>query len=327
MSNLTIKTPADAVAAALTLLGFVPTESLVMITFGSPNGSFSARVDLPARGDCDEVTGLLHDAAVTNGVQSALLLTFTDAGLSVMDCAESVGLAFIASGIRVHDSIRVNTSGDIYPADSNRVIEVMPGDHPFFLSGRPVLADRAAVAAALATNEDTSVLAERISETKFSRLNRGDADSRLEDARWLADTLTSYKGLELDDEDAALVLSLIEDDGFRDVALATISRENASLYVELWSDLLRRTPKESSVPVAALLGFSAWQNGDGALAWIAVDRGSEVNDQYTLLGLVATMLHEAVPPMAWGQVDLNEVIEAVTDTGVQSTETGEGHGR
>jgi hypothetical protein len=47
-TTLTARTPEDVLAVVPVVLGFEPTESLVMLTFGS-DPPFHARVDLPER--------------------------------------------------------------------------------------------------------------------------------------------------------------------------------------------------------------------------------------------------------------------------------------
>ncbi|MFC6344376.1 DUF4192 family protein, partial [Nocardioides hankookensis] len=50
--------------------------------------------------------------------------------------------------------------------------------------------------------------------------------------------------------------------------------------------------------------FAAWQAGQGALAWCAVDRCVDVDPGYSLAGLVAELLTRAVPPDTWeGEFD------------------------
>ena len=85
----------------------------------------------------------------------------------------------------------------------------------------------------------------------------------------------------------------------RDAAWSSLARTNAQRHVDLWLDVLRRTPAPYTPPVATLLGFAAWQSGHGALAWCAVDRCAEVDPDYTLMTYLASALTHALPPSAW----------------------------
>jgi len=48
--------------------------------------------------------------------------------------------------------------------------------------------------------------------------------------------------------------------------------------------------------------FCAWQAGDGALAWCALDRCFAVADDHALGRCLAECLTRAVPPSAWEEV-------------------------
>jgi hypothetical protein len=76
-------------------------------------------------------------------------------------------------------------------------------------------------------------------------------------------------------------------------------RENADVHVDLWRDVVRRSPEDLVAAPAALLGFAAWLAGDGALAWCAVDRAQQAEPGYGLAGLLAQALAGGVPPSAW----------------------------
>ena len=62
--------------------------------------------------------------------------------------------------------------------------------------------------------------------------------------------------------------------------------------------------------MAALLAWAAWQSGDGALAWCALDRCDEVDPAYGLSALIAEALERAVPPSVWdGGFDWKEGLD------------------
>jgi hypothetical protein len=54
---------------------------------------------------------------------------------------------------------------------------------------------------------------------------------------------------------------------------------------------------------AAVLGFSAWLAGHGALAWCAVDRSLRARPGHSLACLVSDLLDAALPPTRWDPVD------------------------
>ena len=85
----------------------------------------------------------------------------------------------------------------------------------------------------------------------------------------------------------------------RDAALYAVTPETARDHLRVWVTLLRGAPDEQVPDTAAVTGFCAWQAGEGALAWCALDRCFEVDPEH-LLGLaLAECLVRAVPPTAW----------------------------
>ena len=85
----------------------------------------------------------------------------------------------------------------------------------------------------------------------------------------------------------------------RDVAWAQIGHADARRHVDLWRDVVRRSPGETLAAPAALLAFAAWLAGDGALGWCAVEVSQEAEPGYGLAGLVTQALAAGVPPTAW----------------------------
>ena len=115
-----------------------------------------------------------------------------------------------------------------------------------------------------------------------------------------------------DDDEAALVLRAVTRVEIRDVALEAVTRDSALEHLRVWCSLLRRAPDPQVPDVAAVTAFCAWQAGDGALAWCALDRCFAVDDQHPLGGCLAECLTRAVPPSAWGEVVADEVEEEIS---------------
>jgi hypothetical protein len=102
-----------------------------------------------------------------------------------------------------------------------------------------------------------------------------------------------------DADEAALVLAAATRVEIRDAALEVVTRDTAAEHLRLWSLLLRRAPDAQVPDVAAVTAFCAWQAGDGALAWCALDRCFAVDVDHVLGACLAECLTRAVPPSAW----------------------------
>jgi hypothetical protein len=103
----------------------------------------------------------------------------------------------------------------------------------------------------------------------------------------------------LDAHDVGRLIVALASVEVRDVAWSEITRATARAHVDLWRDVVRRSPLVAQAPPAALLAFAAWLSGDGALAWCAVDRSQEAEPDYSMAALVAQTLACAMPPSAW----------------------------
>ena len=66
-STFVARNPTDLIAVVPAVLGFHPQDSVVLLTFGLPEGAFHARVDLPVEAaEQDAGAGVLLDAVLAN---------------------------------------------------------------------------------------------------------------------------------------------------------------------------------------------------------------------------------------------------------------------
>lgn len=289
--------PVDVLAVVPVVLGFEPSQSVVMLTFGSAR-QFHARLDLPAAdasdAEVDAATARLVAPVVHHEVPRVLLVVYTDDAERGRRCARSLVDAFAGAGVTVLETIR---------ADGRRHWPALgPGAGTAYdISAHPVRAH--AVLDGRVTHRSRDDLAATLDP---ERAGRDDVAQALDhqsvlSADQVAELLARCVPADLvagPDEVAALVQA-VADPAVRDVAWLMMTREQASAHVAFWSDVVRRTP-DSWVPgAAAVLGFAAWLSGSGALAWCAVDRCLGLDPDHVLGGYVAQLLERAVPPHEW----------------------------
>ncbi len=101
------------------------------------------------------------------------------------------------------------------------------------------------------------------------------------------------------DAEAARLLWGMQQIRVRDAAWSALRRDRARPTVAFWADVVRRSPTWLLAAPATQLGWAAWQAGDGALAWCAIDRALDVDPDYTLATLLAEALTRAIPPSTW----------------------------
>ena len=84
----------------------------------------------------------------------------------------------------------------------------------------------------------------------------------------------------------------------RDDAWARMEPGHRDAHLRLWKDLVRNAAGPWVPAPAALLAFTAWQNGDGALASVAIDRALACDPDYSMALLLREILDAGVPPSA-----------------------------
>jgi hypothetical protein len=303
-TTLTARTPEDVLAVVPVVLGFEPSESLVMLTFGC-DPPFHARADLPAR--TDDVAAMaesLVDPARRHGVPRVFLLVYSERDRFADRALEQTARALRHTGVEVIDGLR--TDGRRWwpvPGRAGVPADGVPYDlsaHPFaaqaVYDGRVVHPSRERLAATVAADPE---LVGRVVPALAALT--GDPPPALDEGVWARELVVRHveAGTAPDDAEVARLLRGMLDVRVRDAAWSPLCRPQAREHVELWADVVRRAP-DSLVPApAALLAFAAWQAGQGALAWCAVDRCVEVDPGYSLAGLVAELLNRAVPPDTW----------------------------
>ncbi len=237
-------------------------------------------------------------------------------GALVTPVADATRAAVTRAGLRLHDVLRVEdgrywsylcrepsccpAEGVPFDAAAHPAAQVLAG------TGQPVRADRAALAATIAplTGSQANAMREatRWAQRAATRLitragPRGlDAPGR---AAVQAAIGTYRDGGSISDPGRhawlALVLTSLP---VRDDAWARMDPAHRDAHRRLWTDLVRRAQPGYVAAPASLLAFVAWQNGDGALANIAIDRALADTPGYSMALLLQEALDAAMPPSA-----------------------------
>jgi hypothetical protein len=296
--TLHAKGPEDLLAAMPVVLGFEPEESLAMMTFDGPH-RFHARIDLPRRHELDRAVRSLLEPALRHQIGRAAFVLYTADTVLARRLARRLAELFTEAGIPVIDCLRAD-GGRWWPATGHRrgvPREGRPYDaaaHPFraeaVMAGHVTLASRAEVAAVI--SPDPEAQAETAQALEVA--------SPLGQAGVLALVSASLAPGRVErTADLAALLLALRRPALRDLAWCGMGRESAERHVVLWSDALRRTPDSAAADVAAVLAFSAWLAGRGALAWCALDRCFGAQPEHSLGLLVATALQHAMSPSSW----------------------------
>jgi hypothetical protein len=309
------------------LMGFVPAASLVVIGVAPPRD----RIRVTLRYDLPDPPGLgvsADLAAHAVGVLQAQQLTAAVAvgygpETLVTPVAEGLRDAAGRAAIDLHEFLRV--AGGRYwsyvcgneaccpaagvPFDA----AADPADAAALASvGGPVLASRAELTARVAPLDGIAAesmrQATRRAEQHVARLlSKVRKSSRLGAARQMIAAeglaavgamITRYRGggrFTSDDELARITVAL-RDLRVRDDAWARMDPAHAEAHRRLWTDVVRRAQPGYVAAPAALLGFVAWQSGEGALANVALDRALADDPRYSMATLLRQVITAGAPP-------------------------------
>ena len=72
--------------------------------------------------------------------------------------------------------------------------------------------------------------------------------------------------------DAVQLAVLAQHPGVRDLALISMTRDNADQHLQLWQNVIHASPAYGADMPLYLAGMAAWITGDGASATIALER-------------------------------------------------------
>jgi hypothetical protein len=312
-TTLTARSPEDLLALVPIVLGFVPQDSVVMLTFGAQR-TFHARVDLPVReAEVAEVVQALLEPARRHLVRRVVFVLYAADARAARTVARPLVDAFEEAGVEVIDVLRADGDRWFTVLGRRRGVPLCGvaydvSAHPFaaeaVLDGRVTHASREGLADTLRPDPDrvaavAAALAARSARDPDGGAggDSGGADELVWARHLVADHATS--GTAPGDTDLARLLVGLRDPLVRDAAWLVMTPDTAREQVGLWTDVVRRSPLEVLAAPAAMLGFAAWLSGQGALAWCAIDRCRESDPDYVLAGLLAELLVHAVPPSAW----------------------------
>lgn len=315
--RLTVRSPADLIAAVPYLLGFHPADSVVVVAMRGRRIVFAARADLPGPGD-DPLDPAAHLAGVIarQGVESATVLGYGDAP-RVTPAVDAVRGSLAAAELTVLDALRV-TDGRYWSYLCDEPACCPPDGTPYdtgasevsaaaVFAGQVALPDRATLTTQVALfGGPARVAMSRAvdhAERRLAALLVGAPEADLLGGRVLrragvdavrAALRRSRQGERLTDDEVAWLTLLLVHLPVRDHAWERTDGRERDLA--LWTDVLRRAERDLIAAPGSLLAFAAWRAGQGALAAVALERVLEAHPNYSLALLLDDLLRRGVPP-------------------------------
>lgn len=317
----TLTSPHDLLAAIPFLIGYHPSNSLVLVAIKEGTVSMAMRVDYPSQQNSDAYDLLAHHIKL-DGAESALMIAYvpTETGEGVATGAEVLGylaISLLKNAIEIRESIEV--IGNRWRSVICQDISCCPPDGnplPDFESSR--------VAAEQVMNGrtmpfiDVTELADSIAqlpnlgsdfiaqvESYFVHEDCVDLNEKQRDgATAVVDLGQLYEsGRGSSDPDlVAQVIGRLSDIQVRDFALGIHSEETLDAYWAMWKELLRIAPNGYVAPIASIFAAVAYESGQGALAHKALDRALIDNPGYSLALLLRRVFSAGWPAAAFIQM-------------------------
>lgn len=329
---LTLRSPADLLAAIPYLVGFHPCESIVVVALAGPRMrvTFTMRSDLPESNDPAEVAeraAYLADVLAVQHPSHAMLAGY-GAGIRVTPMIDALRTGLDRHGIPLREALRVQDDrywsylcdeADCCPAEGIAYDPCASGiaAHAVF-AGCVALPDRHALVAEVAPVGGGARRAMRRATLRAEKRLAGLVTRELaastagEPARPLIEAGSAAIGAAIDraltgelpdDEATAWLAALLTHLRVRDEAWVLIDARDDHAYrralLALWTHTLRRAEPGYVAGPACLLAYAAWRDGDGGLANVALDRARAADPEYSMAGLLEKLLGTGTPPSAW----------------------------
>ncbi len=364
-TSVSLSEPSETLAAVPYLLGFCPSESLVLLSVGSAGASpqleLTVRLDLPDRGAYHALLDYIVRGPVLQRRTEGLVVAVVggtgtsppddheagEAGLDDdpipcpwaedvpetpdlphQDFIEELQRSLTMRGVEVlhalwTEKVRADEPWECYRDASCH--GTIPDPKASALAATLAAAGTVTYSSreelqALLTPENSHLLSDRA-----ARLDQLHEERELDPVDVNSDVATvlgairrTGQGSALTEDDHLRVLCALADTRVRDVVLGTALESTARAAEELWIGLLRKTPEPELADVAALLAFSAYVRGDGALAGVALERIEATRPEHALGQLLRQALDAALPPAELAAV----AREAAADARVLIDEDG-----
>jgi hypothetical protein len=307
----TLTSPHDLLAAVPFLIGYHPTNSLVVISLKGETLGMAMRIDFPSEIEPDQID-TLADHLIREKSDGALIVAYLPPEIDNAD--------FLLDPLREAIEIRAIDLRECLVVKNGRWKSTMCDDTECcppegtalpditasrisaeqVAAGKPMpLADSQSLTDSLvSTDTDLLLLAEikKIPLIKYSSDNVVELER--EGALAVNDCAQDFSdmGVIKDRKLLALTYVRLHDVQVRDFAMGITNSENAELLTNMWRFMLRIAPPGYIAPVASLFAAISYESGNGVIAQRALDLALEDNSAYPMAKLLRRVFSAGWPP-------------------------------
>ncbi|OBF01674.1 DUF4192 domain-containing protein [Mycobacterium sp. 852002-10029_SCH5224772] len=308
--------PGALIAALPAVLGFIPENSLILVSLGDRQLGSVMRVDL-----CEELTGRVgHLAVVAAAAQpEAVIAVIVDAdGAHCPSCneeyrqlCEALAESLSQRDIELwatHVVDRVALGGRWHCVEgcgSSGLVEdplASPLAAAAVLEGRRLYPRRADLQAVIVPDDPkrTAALAGAVRRQAARRRTAHRANpvrcTRDDVENAMAAAARVASGEALSDAELAALGCALSHPQVRDILYALAVGEGADEVESLWAVLARTLPPPWRVEALVLLAFSAYARGDGPLAGVSLQEALGCEPEHRMAGMLDTALQSGLRP-------------------------------
>jgi len=331
----TLTSAHDLITAVPFLIGFHPTNSIVLISIKDESIGLAMRIDLPEHLESDGIDLLAHHY-IQNESDTALLVAYMPEGRDDGDSLLiSLGAGLIRNGISIQESIVVR--GGRYRSiicrdesccpPSGTSVPIIENSHfaaEHVVAGIPMpYADISDLIESLAPSPESfdSSWCDEVNRFYISEDAPELGELRRDGVETMDLLLDSYRVGQgaSDNELVARMIGRMSDVQVRDYALGVHGEDTYDLYFTMWRELLRLAPPGYAAPIACIVAAMAYENGNGALAQKALDRAVGEDEKYPLASLLRRVFNAGWPPESFASMRAElhpKVIAAIFDPNI-----------
>jgi Domain of unknown function (DUF4192) len=310
MNTLRLRSPADVVSAIPYLIGFHPSDSVVVLACDGSRGAYAVRLDVTAHDALLE-----HIADLVAGRRpSEVILAGYGEDARVTPTVERIRDRLSSRGVRLREALRIDkdrfwsylcTDAACCPPEGTYVdVRASPVAAAAIAGGLVALPDRRELERLVAfSGGDAAVRATTRAERRLAAWADEGVDkipSRMAVegvplVRRVVERACAGEPPPDADEVAWLGLLLVSL-RVRDEAWVRMSEPHLDAHLSLWRHVLTHVTEPYTPAPACLLAFAAWRRGEGALANVALDRALTADPGYSMARLLQELFISGLPP-------------------------------